>query len=257
MITFTALAAAVSLLAPAAPAGAERPPAALSVSPAHLTLVGASRQPIRVVNAGTGPVVVDVAPAGFGLGSRGQPRIVARGADARIAAAWLVIRPKRIVLPAGGSASVSVASSPPPRAAPGDHAALVLLTTRARPGGIGMRMRIGVAIVLRIPGAIVHRLVVRSLRVTARSANVLRVVVANRGNVIESLAPGRLDITRFAAGQLVARLRSPARELLPHTSAGFDLRYPPGLHGSVIVRVALTATGAGGTTLRRTFRVRL
>jgi hypothetical protein len=259
VIAPAALAAVVSLLAPAAPgAGAERPPVALSASPTHLTLLGASRQAIRVVNAGTGPVVVDAASAGFGLGMRGQPQIVARGADARSAAAWLVIRPKRIVLPAGGSASVVVASSPPPRAAPGDHAALVLLTTRARPGGIGVRMRIGVAIVLRIPGTIVHRLELRSMRVaTVGSAYVLRVVVANRGNVIESLAPDRLEVTLLARKRPVARLRSRARQLLPHTSGGFDLRLPAGLHGWVTARVALASARDGRATLRRSFRVRL
>jgi hypothetical protein len=259
LIAPAAVAAAVSLLAPAAPgASAARPPVALSASPTRLTLLGATRQAIRVVNAGTGPVVVDVAPAGFGIGMRGQPRIVARGADARSAAAWLVIRPKRVVLPAGGSASVSVASSPPPRAAPGDHAALVLLTTRARPGGIGVRMRIGVAIVLRIPGTIVHRLELRSLRVaTAGPARVLRLVVANSGNVIESLAPGRLEVTLLARNGPVARLRPRARELLPRTTGSFDLRCPAGLHGWVMVRVALTSARDGRATLRRSFRVRL
>ncbi|HYX76672.1 MAG TPA: hypothetical protein VE757_05800, partial [Gaiellaceae bacterium] len=81
-----------------------------------------------MTNGGTKRVVVDVSRAGFALTLRGRPRIVRRGA--RSAASWLKLRPKRLMLPARTTASLLVSATVPPKTEPGDHDALVLMTTR-------------------------------------------------------------------------------------------------------------------------------
>ena len=128
-VLFAAVAPAIASASPL------RPAVALSASPAHVTFVGAARRPIRIANTGTSTIVVDVAPAGFALGPRGgRPRILLAGAAARRAASWLGVRPNRLALAPGTASELVLVSKPPPAAAPGDHPALVLVTTRASPG---------------------------------------------------------------------------------------------------------------------------
>jgi hypothetical protein len=248
----------VSVVVPAsASASPSRPALALTASPAHVALVAAAHQVIRVANRGTDPVVVDAVPAGFTLGLHGAPRILLRGASARRAASWLRIRPARLVLPGGASAELRVTSGPPEVAAPGDHAALVLLTTRASAGAaVGVRMRIGITVTIRVPGRTRHALVLRGLYVRrAADARVLQVVIANAGNVVESLRRGSVQLQLVAGKHVVATLRSPARELLPHGTGVVDLPYRGGVRGYLTARVAVTP--GAGPALGRTFRLRL
>lgn len=219
------------------------PVAALTASPAHVMVAGAGRAVIRVTNTGVRTVVVDTGRAGFALGPRGRPRVVA----AEAATAWLALRPRRLVVAPHASASVRLSVEPPPHASPGDHAALVLLTTRpAAPGAVAVRVRIGVTVVVRIAGHVVHRLVVSSVR--ARRG-VVGIVLANRGNVVERK---RVELTLASGRTVVARLRSGLRELLPHTSAIVELRYRGPVRGRVTARV-----GLGSRARARSFRVRL
>jgi len=219
------------------------PVAALTASPAHVSMAGAGHAVIRVTNAGQRTVVVAAARAGFALGPRGRPRIV----SAKAATAWLALRPRRIVLAPHASAALQVAVTPPTAAAPGDHAALVLLTTQSSAAGaVAVRMRIGITVVVRIAGRVVHRLVVSSVR--ARRG-VVGVVLANRGNVVEWK---RVEVTLLARGKVVGRLRSPARELLPHTTGIVELRYRGVVRGRVTARVML-----GARARPRSFHVRL
>jgi len=258
VIAPAAAALSALLLAPASPgAGAARAPASLTAAPSRLALVGSAGQTIRVTNSGGDPVVVDVAPAGFALNLRGRPRIVPRTAAA--AASWLSIRPRRLRLEPGRAAFLAVSAALPPRAAPGDHAALVLLTTRPRRGaGLAIRMRIGIVVVVRVPGAIVRRLEVRQLRVRRQGARrLLELSVANRGNVSERLEPGRVRVTFLRRGRVVARLRAPERELLPRTAGIDEFRYRGPLRGWVTAVVEVTSSERGAHALSRTFRIRL
>jgi hypothetical protein len=256
-------AALLALLAVVAPppaasgGGRGRPAVALAASPAHLTLVGRARRSLRVVNPGAAAVVVDASPAGFALGPRGRPRVLV-GASARLVAAWLRIRPSRIALAPGAVAELELVATPTRAATPGDHAALVLFTTRAPPGTVvPVRMRVGITVVVRVPGRIVHALRLRSLRVlaSARGRRVVRVVVANRGNVIEWLRRGRVEITVLAGARRAVRLRSSPRELLPGARAVFDFRYRASARGRVTAVASLAGPRAGGGTLRRSFRL--
>jgi hypothetical protein len=226
----------VIVIAPAPPV------AALTASPAHVSIAGGGHAGIRVTNSGARTVVVDADRAGYALGPRGRPRVVSAAA----ATAWLTLRPRRIVLAPHASATVQLAVAPPAAAPPGDHAALVLLTTRpSTPGAVAVQMRIGVTVVVRIAGRVVHHLIVSSVR--ARRG-VVALVLANRGNVVERQ---RVVVTLLAGGAIVARLRSGPRELLPHTTGIVELRYRGGARGRLTARVEL------GARRPRSFHVRM
>lgn len=202
------------------------PAASLSVSPSRVVIVGAQSQELTVANRSARPAVVEVARAGFALGLRGRARILAHGAP-------LAVRPRRIVVPPRGAARLAVSPALARGAAPGDHAGLVLLTTKPASPAVGVRLRLGVVVLVRVPGRVVHRLVAERLRIRA---GVLELWVRNRGNVAE-------DCTR-----IVVRppLRAAPRTLLPHARAVCRLRRSRARHGVLVVHV-----------LGRTFRLRL
>lgn len=252
-----ALALAAVVLVPAsAGAGTTRPPVALTATPAHVSLAGAGRATIRVTNAGRTPIVVDVGRAGFSLDLRGRPRVVPRG-GVRAAAPWLTVRPRRLDLAAGTSRWLTVTSRIPRHVEPGDHDALVLLTTRPRRGaGVAVRMRIGVVVVVRAPGRVVRLLALRELRVRhARGARILELWVVNRGNVTETMERGRVRVS-LLRGAAHASLRAEGRDLRPRTAGVVQLPYRGALRGWVTARVRI-ASQPGGRAVQRTFRVKL
>jgi hypothetical protein len=253
------LAAAACVLAPAsAGAGTARPPASLSVSPARVLLLGAAQQAVRVTNRGSAAVIVDAAPAGFALSLRGRPRIVVRGRGRQDVAGWLTLRPRRLELRPGGSATLTVSSTAPHGAGPGDHAALVLLSSRGPSGTVSVLMRLGVVVDVRVPGTIVRHLVLRALHVRRdRAIRVLELSLANRGNVTELLQRGRVVVTLSRGAHVLARLVAAPRELLPRSSGLAELRYRGPLRGRLTARVVVYPAGPGGSVWRRTFRIRL
>jgi hypothetical protein len=88
-----------------------------------------------------------------------------------------------------------------------------------------------------------------------RRIRVLELVVANRGNVTETLERGRIRVV-LRRGRVRARLRNVARELRPRTSGVVQLRYGGRLRGRVTVRAWIV--GQPGThPVERTFRIRL
>jgi hypothetical protein len=246
----------LALLAPAsAGASPARPVLALTASPTHLTLAGRERRTIRVANPGATAIVVAVSAAGFTLGLGGRPHAVG-GAPGRRVASWLVVRPSRVTLAPGAAAELLLTVAPSRTATPGDHPAVVLLTTRPPPGAaVPVRMRVGVTVVVRVPGKIVHRLALRSLRVlTSTRGRMFRVVIANRGNVVEWLRRGRVEVELLAGRRRVAVLRSSPRELLPGAAAAFDLPYRGSGWASLTALVSIGSPD-GKATLRRAFRV--
>ncbi len=257
MIRTAILALTALVLVPAsAGAGTTRPPVALSATPARISLAGSAGAAIRVTNPGREAVVVDATRAGFGLDLRGRPRVVS-GTSRRAATAWLSVRPTRFVLAARASATVAVSARVPPRAEPGDHEALVLLTTRpsARRPGLAVRMRLGVVVVVRAPGRVARSLRLGGLRVRrAGGARLLELWVANAGNVTETLWRGRVRLLVARPGGS-ARILAAPRELRPRTSGLVQTVYRGPLRGRVRVRAELV--DPAGRILRRTFRIRL
>lgn len=253
--------AAVVLVPASAGAGTTRPPLALTATPARILLTGAAEGTIRVVNPGDSPVVVDIGRAGFALDLRGRPKVVSSGGG-RTASSWLEVRPRRLALAAGAGRTLTVGARLPARVEPGDHDALVLLTTRPRTGaGVAVRMRIGVVVVVRAPGHIVRRLSIRGLRVSrSRGVRRLELLIANQGNVTETLERGRVRIRLMRGGQATSRhatsLRAAERTLRPRTRGVIELPYRGRLSGWLTARVELAAQ-PGRPPIRRVFRIKL
>ena len=224
----------------------------LSASPLRVKLRGASTAAVVVRNPGRRALLVDVSRAGFARSLRGKARV----RPARGSALWLRMRPKRIRIAPGAKGVLHVRAVPPPRAAPGDHPALVLLTTR--PLGVRhvrVRLRVGVIVDLRIGGRIVRRLSARAL--TVRHSGTLRLLelrLVNRGNVTERLAGDGLRISLLREGLKLVTLRPRSRELLPHTAGIAVFAYRGPLRGPVVARVELKPPVEGST---RSFRIRL
>ena len=246
--------AAAALLAAAAPipGAAATGGMRLSASPVRLTLTGAAGTSITVRNPGSRPLFVNVSRAGFARSLRGRPQVRA----AKAAAAWLQVRPRRVRLAPHAAATVHVAALPPPRAEPGDHPALVLLTTRpVGAGRVRVRLRVGIVVLVHVPGRIVRRLEPRALTVRRRgSRRLLDLRLANRGNVVERLGGGRLRLVLLSRGRTVATLRPRRQELLPHTAAIAEFVYRGRVRGAVVARVKLSPPSRGRP---RAFRIRI
>jgi hypothetical protein len=230
----TALLCAAAASIPGAAAGRG---IALSASPLRLTLTGASTSAITVRNPGRKPLLVDVSKAGFARSLRGRPRV----RPAQGAVGWLRLRPRRLRVAPGAKAVLHVAAAPPRRAEPGDHPALVLLTTR--PLGarrVRVRLRLGVIVVLHVRGRIVRRLDARAVTVRRRgSRRLLELRLVNRGNVTERLGTDGLRLALVAHGRTLATLRPRSRELLPRSVGVAEFAYRGTAHGAVVAHVEL------------------
>lgn len=206
------------------------PAAALSVSPVRVELAGAGTATIRLTNSGGLPAVIDGARAGFAIDARGRPRTAAL----RDRGVQVLVRPQRVVLAPGAAQAATILVRLGRDASPGDHASLVVFATRPRSsGGVGVRLRVGVIVVVRAPGAIVHRLRLVRVRLVRR---VLSIEVRNRGNVVERVGPAALRIRLIRGGRLLRRLPAPFREVLPGGRALIRLAAPPG-RGRIVVEL--------------------
>ena len=224
----------------------------LSASPLRLTMRGKSASVITVRNPSRRALRVDVSRAGFSRSLRGKPRV----RPARGAATWLHLHPQRFRLAPGAKTTLHLAAVPARRAAPGDHPALVLLTTR--PLGVKhvrVRLRVGVVVDLRIRGRILRRLEARALTVRRRGTlRLLDLRLVNRGNVTERLPGDGLRVSLLRNGRKLATLRPRSRELLPHSPGIAVFAYRGQVRGAVVARVELRRPVQGA---RRSFRVRL
>ena len=253
---FAVIALLLALASASAGASASRPPVLLTASPAHVELSGAGRATVRVTNSGVDRVVLDVSRAGFSLDLRGRPKIVAAGDARRSAVGWLGVSPRSLALGPGVSRAVTVAAKPPSRAEPGDHDALVLLTTRRRMRGrVAVRMRMGVVVVVRVPGVVVHRLELRGARLRKSGrVHTLELLVANLGNVTESFTRRHAVASFQRAGRQIARAMAEPRALRPRTRGVLEFRCRGRVSGPVIARVDVVSES--GRVLRRAFRLR-
>jgi hypothetical protein len=253
--TATITLALVALVSAAAAASATTPAVALTAAPSRVALTGSGASAIRVTNSGHRPVVVGARLAGFALDLRGRPRIVPSDGP-RTAERWLDIRPRRLQLRPGGSASVVLSARVPRRAEPGDHDALVLFTTQPQAAaGLAVRMRLGVVVVVRAPGRIVRRLALLALRPRPSGrGRVLELVAANRGNVTETLDRGRTLLSLRQGGKARGMLLPRPRDLRPRTRGVVEFPLPRHLKGWATARVRVSSAGYSAA---RTFRVRL
>ena len=235
----TVLVTAAAVFAPGAAAAT-----GLSVSPLRLTLTGAAETTITVRNPGAHPLLVAVSRAGFSRTLHGRPRVQARQG----AADWLHVRPRQLRLAPHATGTLRVVAAPPSGASPGDHPALVLLGTRQpRERRLRVLVRIGVIVVLHVPGAVVRRLEPQAITARRRGSRwLLALRLANRGNVVERVGGARTTLELSGHGGRGATLRSPRQELLPHSSGVAEFVYRGRLRGPVTARV-----------MGRSFRLRL
>lgn len=237
MIRGGATAAALSVLTLLAVGAAAAPsaPLGLTVWPARVTVAGGRSQQIHVRNGGTRSFVVDVSPAGFGLDLRGTPRVLRAAGAAR----WLAIRPRVLRLAPGATGTVTARPVVPKGSRPGDHPTLVLV--RTRPGGgraIGVEVRVGVVVDVRVAGAARRRVVLGPLRVLRRGRRRgLELSVSNEGDVTEHIGPDT-SLELYAGRSLVARLRPRRRELLPRSRGLVEFVYRGTHRGPVRALVA-------------------
>jgi hypothetical protein len=230
-----------------------RPILALSATPARVSMTDTRQASISVRNFGASRMAVAVRAGSFTVDARGRPRLVSRGSATRSAASWLAVAPRELSVAPGGTAVVSVTAVVPRRAEPGDHAGVVLFSTRAaRPGRVAVRMRVGVRVTVRVPGTIVRRLLIRGLRVRAvRSKRILDVGLANAGNVTEAISRGSVSVVLVARGGVLERVAAARRELLPGARAILSVTPRTRYRGLVIARVEVRGAVA------RSFRLRL
>jgi hypothetical protein len=216
------------------------PPAALAVSPIRVELAGAGSATIRLTNTGSAPTTVDGARAGFAIDVSGRPRAV----PLRDSGVDVLVRPGSVVLAPRSGATATIVVRVGPRASPGDHASLVVFATRPRSSsGVGVRLRVGVVVLVRVPGTIVHRLRLAGIGLVRRT---LVIGVRNLGNVVERLDSAALGVRLLRGGRVVRRVRIPAREVLPGGRAVIRVAAPP-WRGRVIVELR----GRGSPTVRR------
>lgn len=234
-------------------AGAGGPALAISASPFSLHLDGAGAGSINVTNPGTRGVSVVVSTGDLAVSTAGAVSVDPKHKPHRSARSWLSVTPGKIELAPGASAVVTVAAHPPRGAAPGDHYALVLLTS-VPPNGVqvGVSTRIGVSVVDTVAGGKAPPPTIRTPKVvTHGKKRMLRVQIANRGDVLERFARGKISVDVEQGSRRVARLVGPGRVLLPHSTGVITLPYPARLRGRRYVLVV----HAGESRTR--FRARL
>ena len=223
-------------LIPSAAAGGT-PAAALGVSPLRLELKAASTAAITVRNPGARPLVVTVTRAGFARTLHGKPRIKA----ARGAAGWLRARPRRLRLAPHATGSFRLTAKPPANARPGDHPALVLLATRPPADKkVHVLLRVGVVVLVRVAGTVVHDLEPQALSVRRDGARRLfSLRLANRGNVAERIGGARLELVLSRHGKRLATVRARLVDLLPHSAGIAQFVYRGAVRGRVRAKVVL------------------
>ena len=244
-------AAAIALAVAAVPAHAPRP--TIAVTPARLVLAGASSATVHVISVAT--TLVDAQATGLALDLRGRPRLAARSGAAR----WLEVSPRQLMVQGSTGAAISVKAKPPPGARPGDHVAVLLLTTRpSKSAGVAVRVRIGIVVTVRVPGKLVRRLTLGRVRLQRRGRDrIVDVELVNRGNVTERLARGRIVVTLMRRGRALARLVSAPRELLPHSRGRADLVYRGRARGWIRALIDAGPHGRNAHAQRRLIRLRL
>jgi hypothetical protein len=226
----------------------ERPVVSLSAAPARVVTQPGRVQVVSLRNFASSTASVSARAGGVALDLRGRPRLVGRTA----ASSWLGLSPRELSVRAGGTAELRVQARVPRGAEPGDHHAVVLLATRTTEAdGVAVRMRIGVRVVVRVPGRVVRRLVVRGVGVRRSGrVRVLEVALANRGNITETLPRGRIALVlRGRSGSV--RLLARRRELLPRSRAVVSVTYRGRQRGLASATIEIDGRPV------RTFRVRV
>ena len=107
---------------------------------------------------------------------------------------------------------------------------------------------------MRVPGKVLHRLMLGPRVNVVRNRRTIELVLANRGNVTERIDGSRLSVILRRRGKTIAVLHPQVREFLPHSQGIAVFSYAPRLRGTFVARVALRRSGA---LVVRRYRLRL
>jgi hypothetical protein len=216
---------------------------AVAASPQRLALGAGASGEVQVTNAGSRAVVLDASGAGYLLDLHGRPRIGGAAVSGSAVRRWIRVVPRTLSLRPGERAALRVSALRPAGARPGDHPAVLLLVTRPAAGtAVRVRVRVGVVVAVRVPGRLVRRVVLGGLQ-AVRGRRLLRLTVANRGNVDEWIARGQLTLVASRAGHVLLRLQPRARRVLAGGRAVVELRLPGALRGNLRVVATLARPG--------------
>ena len=229
------------------------PPVALAAAPARLVLPASSRAVIRVANTGRAPLDVRVSRAGLSLGAEGRPAVGARAAPP----GWLFVSRTHFRIGGHTTVAVLVRAGALRGVRPGDHATLLLLSA-VRPGrhAITVALRVGVVVVVRARGRVARRLALGSAQVARQShRRTLRIGVVNRGDLDEWIGRGRLRLSLWRAGRVVARPAPLARRLLARSRGVVVAPLRGGLRGRYVLEVRFLRPRPGTPAVRRLYRL--
>lgn len=242
--TVIALALAASLTAGAIPP--RKPPTlGIMAGPTLVYLNGSQRGTIKVTNTARKPVTLAVSTGNYTVGSDGRVRVATRIPKNRTAKAWLAVSPKKLHLAAGASTYVSVTAHPPAHAEAGDHNALVFLSATGKKGQVGIVTRLGIGVLVRMPGTIQRKLSVAGVSVVRRAkTRSIRIALRNGGNINERVPKGHLTVTLERGGRTLKTLRAPFVELLPRMRVHATIHYRGKLRGRVTALVRLRPTSS-------------
>ncbi len=173
----------LALAALAVPAGAS----ALSITPTSMVINDPGTMDYTITNTSRVAVNVLLTFVDYTIAANGKAQFP-NTTPPRSARKWLSVSPKAVVLAPGDAATVQVQARAGRSAPPGDWQALLVAqqTPTAPSVGekklVGIVTQIGVAVTIRVPGALRRRLVVDKPRL---QRNTVIVPISNLGNVRE------------------------------------------------------------------------
>lgn len=231
----------------------------LAASPARVLLVNSGTTTVEVTNGSRQAVELAASSLDYDIRRNGRVVVAPHKRPTGSARSWLEVSPNHAEIPAGHSVAFRVAATVPAGQAVGDHHALLAFTTQpVGTGRIGIRTRLGVSVVVRVPGPLRRRMSITKARVRGRW---LQIGVRNTGNVIERFPPDRIAV-QLRRGARTRLLHSRALIVLPGHEAIAAVRLPRLARGrySAIARLRPARADPGTPSARsvtRRFTIRL
>jgi hypothetical protein len=225
----------------------------LSVTPPRLIVPAGLAAEVVMTNPGPNAETYTLDTGNYTIRPDGRVVVDPALPPARSAKRWISVLPRTLRLDPGRSATVTVVTRRVRIAAPGDHQAVVLATAGApASSGVSVRARVGIPVLVRVPGGITREISVAKPRVVVISGSpALRLRLRNIGNVNERLLPGQIQLQVVRRGRVVRRVAGPARTLLPGGVSFLTVPYRgPAGAVTLVARVRYSSRRAAGPGIR-------
>lgn len=215
----------------------------VSVSPTSLVLVAGDAGQLTLTNPGDAPATYDLRTGNYDIRPDGTVVVDPPRPPSRSARDWLTVTPATVRVDAGRSVVLRVASRRVRAATPGDHHALVLITSRvARRGGgqVGVRAQVGIGVIVRVPGGYHRRVAVSSpYAVATGRTRWVSVRISNLGNINERFNAGQIRLELLRGGRVVGRGVASQRSILPGEAGVIAIPYRGRLRGTLTARITV------------------